>query len=367
MRSIFNDTLRTLGGLLDPEVARQNQLQRTAPRLGNIATGQEIPEFLRPGMTEESYTPEQFEQAKTRQLFNYGTPEAIKIATNKLTGNAGTGLERIAQSIMANNPDIDYMTAISIAKSGLGQGRTYGENGVTPMQGALPTAEKFTSAEEKGKQAIRNVYEPDTAGKVATAQQESKNQADRRNELPKLRASYESSAGKYKLVSDKISDVLPRVNYATAGFASLADFIPGTPQADLKAEIDTIIANLGFEELQQMRNNSPTGGALGQVAVRELELLQSAAANVKNSQSPSQLKKNLADLRKFKKESQERVRRAFIDQRNMIKDMPTVTEEEIPLGGTVAPEKPAVQEGDIIKDPKTGKRYMAKGGKWQPL
>jgi hypothetical protein len=65
--------------------------------------------------------------------------------------------------------------------------------------------------------------------------------------------------------------------------------IPGTSAVDLRKKIDTIKANLGFAELSAMRQSSPTGGALGQVAVQELEMLQSTVASLDTLQSSGAL------------------------------------------------------------------------------
>lgn len=54
----------------------------------------------------------------------------------------------------------------------------------------------------------------------------------------------------------------------------------GTAAYDLSGQIQSIDANLAFEELANMRRNSPTGGALGQVTERELDLLRSTVANL---------------------------------------------------------------------------------------
>ena len=56
-------------------------------------------------------------------------------------------------------------------------------------------------------------------------------------------------------------------------------------------------ANLGFAELQAMRQASPTGGALGQVAVQELDMLQSTLASLNQSQSPEQLRSSLNEVK----------------------------------------------------------------------
>jgi len=65
-----------------------------------------------------------------------------------------------------------------------------------------------------------------------------------------------------------------------AAIGSTAFTKAGSERMTLEQFIDTIQANLGFDELQKMRNNSPTGGALGQVAVRELEMLQATIAGL---------------------------------------------------------------------------------------
>jgi hypothetical protein len=69
--------------------------------------------------------------------------------------------------------------------------------------------------------------------------------------------------------------------------------ITGSGAYDLEKTIDTIKANLGFQELQAMREASPTGGALGAIAVQELVALQSTLASLDAGQSEDQLKRNL--------------------------------------------------------------------------
>lgn len=84
----------------------------------------------------------------------------------------------------------------------------------------------------------------------------------------------------------------------TTGFAAqLTQDIGGTPANDLRATLNTIRANVGFDKLQQMRNASPTGGALGQVSERENLLLQSTLGSLEQSQSKAQFQGNLRRLR----------------------------------------------------------------------
>lgn len=82
----------------------------------------------------------------------------------------------------------------------------------------------------------------------------------------------------------------------TAGMGSVLANIPGTDARNLRADIDTIKANLAFDQLQAMRDNSPTGGAVGNVTERELELLGSTVASLDQAQDPDQLKERLKHI-----------------------------------------------------------------------
>ena len=68
------------------------------------------------------------------------------------------------------------------------------------------------------------------------------------------------------------------------------------PATDVAALLSTIQANIGFDRLDRMRQESPTGGALGQVAVKELDFLQATLGSLSQSQSSKQLIANLERL-----------------------------------------------------------------------
>lgn len=67
----------------------------------------------------------------------------------------------------------------------------------------------------------------------------------------------------------------------------------GTQAHDLVTNLDTVVANVGFDRLQQMRAESPTGGALGPVSDFENRMLQASLASLRTSQSQDQLRDNL--------------------------------------------------------------------------
>lgn len=113
------------------------------------------------------------------------------------------------------------------------------------------------------------------------------------------------------LVGSTIDEAIKQANVFTTGIGSLSAALPGTPAANLAANLATIEANVGFDELQRLRDMSPTGGALGQVSERENVLLQSVLSALKQSQGPEQFKKNLERVKKQMNESWQRIADAY--------------------------------------------------------
>jgi hypothetical protein len=87
-------------------------------------------------------------------------------------------------------------------------------------------------------------------------------------------------------------------DWTTTGFAGARlKAVEGTQAHNLAATIDSIEARLAFGELQQMRDGSKTGGALGAVAVPELDLLKASVESIRQSQTRTQFERNVKRLR----------------------------------------------------------------------
>ena len=150
----------------------------------------------------------------------------------------------------------------------------------------------------------------------------------------RARRATEDRRQRFDLISRTIDQAIGEADSFTAGFlGNIASIVPGTPAADLANTLNTIRANVGFEELSRLRAASPTGGALGQVSERENLLLQSVLGSVEQSQSPAQLRTNLEALKEQLRLSQDRIAQAF--------------EEDFgqPYGGPNTP-IPAAQDGE---------------------
>lgn len=85
---------------------------------------------------------------------------------------------------------------------------------------------------------------------------------------------------------------------ATGAAGAVSGSIPSTPAYNLRKRINTVKANIGFDKLQAMREASPTGGALGQVAVQELDALQSSIAALDPNMGDEELIESLNSVEK---------------------------------------------------------------------
>lgn len=75
--------------------------------------------------------------------------------------------------------------------------------------------------------------------------------------------------------------------------------IGGTPANKVQNLLQTVRANSAFDRLQQMREASPTGGALGAVSDSELGLLQNAIGSLEQSNNSEDLVYNLRRVQRI--------------------------------------------------------------------
>ena len=101
------------------------------------------------------------------------------------------------------------------------------------------------------------------------------------------------------------------------GLNGISGFIygrtPGVKGASREAEAiyDKIIAKGGFSELQEMRNASPTGGALGNVSNQENLSLRASFAAIDRRQDPESIRRAINDAIIKVQGAKERVRDAY--------------------------------------------------------
>ena len=128
------------------------------------------------------------------------------------------------------------------------------------------------------------------------------------------------------------------------GISSMFPSIPGGDSADAQAKLNTLKSQVAFGVLQDMRNNSKTGGALGSVSDAEGKRLEANLAALENAQSEKQMKESLQKIIEYTQGAKDRLNSAY----------------NLRHGGKTqqqAPQAP-VQTGGAYDDPAKEQRYQ---------
>ena len=181
---------------------------------------------------------------------------------------------------------------------------TYAQGpGVT---GAAPDA----TSPDKGYQ---RVYDASTNSYRDQAIPGSKAASEQNQQTVKMNLAATKYQSKFNTVDQTLTKAISLVNEQgrwAAGAGSALKILPESSARELENLLTTIKANLGFEELQAMRESSPTGGALGAVSDRETQYLQGVQATLDQATSPDTLIQIMSDLQVK--------RREFASERNRI-------------------------------------------------
>ena len=153
------------------------------------------------------------------------------------------------------------------------------------------------SAEEKAYQEARgkNRAEAEAAGMPGTKEYlAGQEEINRKNKLNSIIQENAETA----LESAKIAK--PKIGYFSTGLpGQILSNVGGTDAKDLEEALRPIKALTGFDKLQELREMSKTGGALGQVAVEELRFLQSVKGSLDTAQSEQQFRQILSNVEKY--------------------------------------------------------------------
>jgi len=120
-------------------------------------------------------------------------------------------------------------------------------------------------------------------------------------QTPQVRAKQEQAIRRGKTVLRDVDRALEQVDSAgkAAGFFA-EEGVLGidrlSPAYELYQHLQSIKSNISIDELQAMREASPTGGALGQVPVQQQEFLMSVLGSLTPSLEPAVLAENLNDV-----------------------------------------------------------------------
>tara|TARA_B100001113_G_scaffold351147_1_gene349639 strand:+ start:1383 stop:2432 length:1050 start_codon:yes stop_codon:yes gene_type:complete len=104
-------------------------------------------------------------------------------------------------------------------------------------------------------------------------------------------------------ISRSVNQILTAIENDTSLFGTTgvygkfaADYLPSTPARNVKNLLKSVQSNVAFNRLQEMREASKTGGALGNVSNVELGLLMAAHGAIQQDLSKDLLVENLKEI-----------------------------------------------------------------------
>ncbi len=305
-----------VGGLLgaqDPELAKATALQTImkqadtstpeglvalAQTLGSQGFGQQAMQVMDKARQAQLQTAQigkvQAEEAKLTQAFE--REEQLRTALSQLPPDAADkDIEAIVRQY--GNPDRIFAT--------LEKRQTAEANRIAKAELEREKAAEKAAMQQRDQEFKQQMMALTAASRNATTDLQRQMTQLKIDELKskqadKAEAKAIKEEGAIAHANKVITDVLDAKNLVTGLTTGLIgkgqSFVPGTDAFTLKERIATIKANLGFDRLQQMRDASPTGGALGQVAVQELQALQSSVASLDVGLPKKELDKNLGKI-----------------------------------------------------------------------
>lgn len=166
-----------------------------------------------------------------------------------------------------------------------------------------------------GKPATAVVSPEETARNAAGvtgAKTEAAGMAKRTLDLPaaKMRlANVDSKFDRMISVADKLDK--DEGLWKAVGLGKPLASIPGTEGARVRALLNTLRSQAGFAVLQDLRDSSKTGGAVGNVSDYEQKLLQSNITALDDNLAPEDLREQLKGLIEYARGAKDRVHGAF--------------------------------------------------------
>jgi hypothetical protein len=285
--------------------------------------------------------------------------QALGYGVERPQSHQGGGTGYIIEKLMADNPSLSYSQALAMVQGSDVRGgiMRQGDGTLAPVAGFNENRYGVKNAEERGKTAAQLPYQQKLSEIETDAQKQRhinklhqdyeyyksisdidnmraiEKEIDKQNRIGQNQSNQELNQKQNVRLQDlknnlpmaetitinsimgiddtvnKLENVKKMINPATAGWGSLLSSIPASDAGDLEAQLMTVNSRFGLDQLLALKNK---GGTLGQIAVKEFEALQSSVANLKQSQSADQLKRNLDDAIKQSRKAQDFIEKAFV-------------------------------------------------------
>lgn len=249
----------------------------------------------------------------------------------------GGATGHLVDRLLEEDQSLTYAQALQLVQTGFRQGITLGPSGEAVSIVGYPEAK---GAVRYGEKAGEQRAVQDYAKQIETNKAVGDAEGKRIGSIDKVGRTLQAALGRTGNVTEAIGTARKQSGFFTTGFSgALLSKVPGTKGYDLARTIETIKANIGFDKLQQIRAESPTGGALGPVSDFENRLLQATVASLEQSQSREQFQKNLTLVEQQYARSMEAMQLAY--QEDLARFGPTAMPPPAAGSSGAAPVAPA--------------------------
>lgn len=169
-----------------------------------------------------------------------------------------------------------------------------------PAAGAAPLTPTVQAAPRP---TTDNIWLGQSAGEKATQQDISQVKSEWFKKLPSLEAAIRAMETKVVQGEKTLEEAENRLSAFNTGVVGQAlRGVGGTPAFDLNELLKPVRTNIFTAELDQMRANSPTGGAVGNVTDVEGNKFESALGSLDIAQSKGQLLDQIENVRNARRE-----------------------------------------------------------------
>jgi len=120
----------------------------------------------------------------------------------------------------------------------------------------------------------------------------------------------------------------PNMKYVT-GAGGVVRLVPGTPAADLQADIDFLVSSGVIETLRNLKSQSPTGASgFGALSEKEMSVIQNAFSIIGNTKiSPNKKREELGRVISIMEKRQRETRGLFRESNDILGPEPTEEEK----------------------------------------
>lgn len=232
------------------------------------------------------------QQADSRDQLYDSTFQTVYGLSEKISGKGDPEVAKYVTDLKMHSPEIADKIIEQMAQ------RAYPE----------PTPQTNIFNPPPLKPGYMNIFDPAT-GRVVRQERVPGGPAEEeyQRELTAQRSRWRNVRTKADAQAKRVRAIFEDVGYDTAGIiGEVMSYVPGTSAFDLKKEAETVLSNVAFGTMEELKMASPSGATgLGQVQIREFEALQNSLGNLAQGQSPENLKEGLIGVLLFAERQKE--------------------------------------------------------------